>query len=135
MKIKKLVSVFMMGVMVASNTPVNAFADDVRSASEVMGEDVTTSGNSIAVSDNSVSIDFNVTGKWNNGFNGEITVNNLTEKVIENWQIELSFPQEITNIWNAQIVSYEDGVYNIKNAGGNNNVNISAGGSVTFGFS
>ena len=65
---------------------------------------------------------------------GEITINNLSDKVIENWQIEMEFPQEITNIWNAEIVSNENKVYNIKNAGGNNAVNIPIGVSVTFGF-
>lgn len=46
----------------------------------------------------------------------------------------MTFPHDIETLWNAKIESYEDGVYNIKNAGDNNNINIPVGGSITFGF-
>jgi cellulase/cellobiase CelA1 len=139
MKIKRFFSLFMVGTMLTTTVPITAFADntvniDNMVENNITVNDVTVSDSAISVLSKDISADFKVQCKWNNGFNGEITITNLTDKVIENWQIEMSFPHEIVNIWNAQIISYEDGIYNIKNAGGNNNVNISAHGSVTFGF-
>jgi len=134
-KIKKSLSMFMIGIMIFSNIPVSVMADDTNTCVDILSEDLTTSGSAISVSNNNIDVSFNITGQWNDGFNGEITINNLTDKVIENWQIQMEFQQEITNIWNAAIVSHNGMLYNIKNAGGNNNVNIPANGSVTFGFS
>lgn len=51
---------------------------------------------------------------------------------IENWQLSFHFPHEITNIWNAQILSRENDYYLIKNLGWN--INIEAGGEVSFGL-
>ena len=134
MKFKRTLSLFMMGVMLSSSLPYNVFAEDTITNSNNSLEDVTASGSSISVANSDIDVDFNITAQWSGGFNGEITVTNTGESKIENWQIEMTFPQEITNIWNARIDSVDNGVYNIKNAGGNNNVDIPVGGSVTFGF-
>lgn len=134
MKFKKILGIIMTGIMLSANIPINAFADEALAVDAVLSEDSVTSESAVTVSDNNIRLDFSVISQWNGGFNGEITINNLSDKVIENWQIEMEFPHEITNIWNAVVVSNENTVYNIKNAGGNNAVNIPIGGSVTFGF-
>lgn len=124
----------MAGLMLSSALPINVLADTSGIVNNLSAEDTATSEGAVSVSESKIDVDFDVTGQWEGGFNGEITITNLTDTMIENWQIEMEFPQEITNIWNAAIVSHEGMVYNIKNAGGNNSLNIPAGGSVTFGF-
>lgn len=76
MKIKKLVSLFMVGVMLISSIPANVFADTVGLANGTLGDDIIASGSAVAVSNENISVDFNVMSKWDNGFNGEIIVNN-----------------------------------------------------------
>ena len=135
MKFKRAFSLFMTGIMLSTVFPRNVFAEDIIHNSNSSVEDDTVSGSSISVTSNDIDVDFNLTGQWNGGFNGEIVITNTGDSKIENWQIEMTFPQEITNIWNAAIESHEGTVYNIRNAGGNNNVDIPIGESVTFGFS
>ena len=134
MKLKKALSLFMMGVMLSSSMPFNVFAEEVTTDGTIISEDVTASGSALTVLSDDIDVEFNVTGQWDGGFNGEIIITNVSDKLIENWQIEMQFPQEITNIWNASILSHDDDVYIIKNAGGNNNINIPVGESVSFGF-
>ena len=134
MKFKKILSLFMMGVMFSANISFNVYAEEVTNDTTIT-EDELVSGSALNVSDSDIDFEFNITGQWEGGFNGEIKITNLTNAVIENWQIQMEFPQEIINIWNAAIESHEGTVYNIRNAGNNNNVNIPVGESVTFGFS
>ena len=135
MKLKKGLSILMMEVILSSSLPVNVLADNLGDINNISAEDVTTSGSAISVLSNNIDVNFNITGQWDGGFNGEIIITNLTDKVIENWEIQMEFPHEIINIWNASIVSHEDLIYTIKNPGDNNNVNIPVNGSVAFGFS
>lgn len=134
MKFKRILSLFMMGVMFSANIPFNVFAEEVTNDTTIT-EDELVSGSALNISDSDIDFEFNITGQWEGGFNGEIKITNLTDAVIENWQIQMEFPQEITNIWNAAIDSHEGTVYNIRNAGNNNNENIPVGESITFGFS
>ncbi|MDE7269070.1 MAG: cellulose binding domain-containing protein [Acetatifactor sp.] len=75
---------------------------------------------------------FRVVSNWNTGFTGEITLTNTTDEVIHNWVVAFDLPYELRGIWNGEIVSYENGVYTIQNAG--YNWDIEPGESVTFGF-
>lgn len=77
-------------------------------------------------------VTFTLTGQWNGGYNATIKIENTGDTVIENWYLGFDFADEIANIWNAEIHSVESGKYIIKNAGWN--ADISAGGSVEFGF-
>lgn len=78
-------------------------------------------------------VNFKVTSQWNDGFNAEVTVTNISDTVIDNWAIGFDMPHKITNIWNGEIESEDDGYYVIKNAGHNQDIN--ANQSVSFGFS
>lgn len=69
---------------------------------------------------------------WNTGFNASITVANGTADAVHGWQIEIEMPYEISNIWNAEIVSHDADGYVIRNAAWNGDV--AANGSVNFGF-
>lgn len=71
--------------------------------------------------------------EWSYGYNGEITIGNTSESTLEGWQVEFDLADEITNIWNANIVSHEGQHYVIENAGYNDAITPGAG--VSFGFS
>ncbi|MBQ7265223.1 MAG: cellulose binding domain-containing protein [Firmicutes bacterium] len=135
MHFKKALSLFMSAVLLSSSMSLNVFAEDTAFKENTpVIEDSIESGGALVVKSSDIDVEFNITGQWNDGFTGEITIKNISDTLIEDWQVEMSFPHEIETIWNAKIESHEDGVYNIKNAGDNNNINIPVGGSVTFGF-
>ena len=77
-------------------------------------------------------VEFKVTNQWTGAFNGEFVLTNTSDKPLENWTLKFDFEHEISNMWNAQIVSYDDGNYVIKNMGWNQD--IEPGSSVTIGF-
>ncbi|MCH5249049.1 MAG: cellulose binding domain-containing protein [Lachnospiraceae bacterium] len=108
----------------------------------------TVSGNSIVVHEENVwdgitmdscyegenyKVTFTLSGYWQGGYNAGITIENTSNTVIENWFLKFSFQDSINNIWNAVIEENKDGVYIIKNADWNQD--IQAHGNVSFGFS
>lgn len=76
----------------------------------------------------SYSAEFTLYSDWGTGCNGAIILSNLTDKPIENWQLEFDYDREIVDIANAVIVSHEQGHYVIKNA--EYNADIAANSSV-----
>lgn len=68
---------------------------------------------------------------WTSGFNGSVTLTNAGSTV-SGWEVEIDMPYEISNIWNAEIVSHDADGYVIRNAAWNGTV--AANGSVSFGF-
>ena len=79
------------------------------------------------------TVTFKVTSQWSGAFNADVTVKNTSDKVIDNWAIGFAMPYEITKIWNGVVKTSENGMYEIKNAGSNQD--IAVGKSVSFGFS
>lgn len=59
---------------------------------------------------------------WGSGFGARFLVTNHDSKQIENWKIEFDFNREITEIWNAKIVSHSGNHYIIKNVEYNQNI-------------
>lgn len=82
--------------------------------------------------DDRITGSFKMTSQWNDGFNGEITLQNMTNEVIHNWRVEFDLPYEITNIWNGAIIAHDRDRYTVRNAKYNSAIN--PGESVTFGF-
>lgn len=74
------------------------------------------------------SAEFTLYSDWGTGCNGAIILSNLTDKPIENWQLEFDYDREIVDIANAVIVSREQNHYVIKNA--EYNADIAANSSV-----
>ncbi len=60
-------------------------------------------------------VDLAVTNDWYTGFNGEITVTNTSAEPIEAWTLLFDGNFTINNIWNAKLLSNEDGSYEIAN--------------------
>ena len=79
------------------------------------------------------SVDYKVISDWGSGANAEIAVTNKSDAHMAEWKLTFAYAGEITNIWNAKILSHENGVYVI--AGNDYNQNLNAGATVTAGFS
>ncbi len=75
---------------------------------------------------------FRVSSDWGSGFTAQITAKNSSQQTISNWQLEFDFAGQITDIWDASIVSHVGNHYVVQNAGWNNS--IAPGATVAFGF-
>ena len=78
------------------------------------------------------SITYKETSSWGNYVNADIVLKNDTDSDKSLWKIEMVYDGCIDNIWNADIISFEDGHYTI--AAKTYNSTIAAGQSVSFGF-
>ncbi len=79
-----------------------------------------------------VKIQHQITSHWDNHYNVDVTLENMTDERIDNWEICIPANYEIENIWNAKVTDYMDGGYTIHNAEWNQD--IAVGGSVSFGM-
>lgn len=78
-------------------------------------------------------VTFSLTGHWDGGYSGKIKVENTGDSSIQNWYLRFDFDNLISNIWNAEVQSQENGKCIVKNVGWNKD--IAVGGSIEFGFS
>ena len=76
--------------------------------------------------------EFNVANEWNSGFTGGFSIKHSGSSPLQNWTLEFDAPFQITNIWNAEIVSRTGSRYVIRPVGWTSTV--ASGGSVSFGF-
>jgi chitinase len=74
---------------------------------------------------------FSVVDSWNTGFNADIVVRN-SGAATSGWQIAVDMPYQISDIWNAQILSHDASGYVIGNAVWNGQ--IAQNGQIDFGF-
>lgn len=77
-------------------------------------------------------VDFNVTSDWHTGFQAEVTIENTSIEPIEAWTLFFDGNFTINNIWNAKLLSSEDGKYEVANQLWT--TPIKAGESASFGF-
>lgn len=78
------------------------------------------------------TVDFNVTSDWYTGFNGEITINNTSDEPIEAWTLTVDGNYDITNVWNAKLLSQNEHTYEFANQLWT--TPIKPGESAAFGF-
>ncbi|HBB33561.1 MAG TPA: hypothetical protein DC064_17615 [Cyanobacteria bacterium UBA9273] len=78
------------------------------------------------------AVNFAVVNDWQSGFTGSISIANNGTSNLNGWTLEFEAPFEITNIWNAQIVSRQGNRYTIRNLSWNST--IGAGQTLSFGF-
>ncbi len=76
---------------------------------------------------------FSLDSYWEGGYNASIVIENTSDSIIENWYLKYDFANVISNIWNAEIYSYDAGEYVIKNADWNQD--IAVGSQIQYGFS
>ena len=98
------------------------------------GNTVPTLVESMPVSPRSgtIGVDFSIVNDWGTGFQSEIVITNQGNHQIEGWTLEFEFANEITQIWNAEIVSHMDNTYVIRDAGWNGEV--APNSSISIGF-
>ena len=76
---------------------------------------------------------FPLYSSWDTGYNASIRIDNNTEKIIDDWKIEMLYDGSVSSVWNAVIVSGDNGKYVIKNNDWNQD--IYPGSYVEFGLS
>lgn len=77
-------------------------------------------------------VDFNVTSDWHTGFQAEVTIENTSTEPIEAWTLFFDGNFTINNIWNAKLLSSEDGKYEVANQLWTTPIKV--GESASFGF-
>ncbi|MCC0175472.1 cellulose binding domain-containing protein [Waterburya agarophytonicola K14] len=77
-------------------------------------------------------VNFTLVKNWDSGFEGKISITNNTGGNLDSWSLEFDFPNQINNIWDAEIEENADGSYVITHAAWNRE--IVAGETLTFGF-
>ena len=77
-------------------------------------------------------VNFKILNDWNNGFQGEIAIENDSNVAIEDWTLQFTVDFEIQQLWNAEIVSRDGNTYTVKYLTWNKDINV--GSSVSFGF-
>jgi endoglucanase len=73
-----------------------------------------------------------VVDDWGSGFTANVAVKNTGTTAVDTWTLQLKTPVDISNIWNAEIVSHSGDTYVLHNASWNRM--IAPGQEVTFGF-
>lgn len=78
------------------------------------------------------TISYVVQNQWEDGMQAEVIITNTSAETIHNWGISYLLTGTIQNIWNATVVSHEEGKVHIQN--NDYNGDIPAGQSVSFGY-
>lgn len=75
-----------------------------------------------------------VSSQWNSGFTADVTLTNVSDTVIEGWQISLEFLDggSLNNLWNGEITANTGDLVQVKNLSWNQR--IQPGQSVQLGF-
>ncbi|NEZ58644.1 glycoside hydrolase family 9 protein [Adonisia turfae] len=79
------------------------------------------------------SVEFLENDRWNSGFNGSITIGNPSDTPLDGWTLEFESNFEISNFWNAEIVSHKDSKYVVRALDWNKQV--TSNNSISIGFS
>ena len=75
---------------------------------------------------------FAIVNSWSGGFNGSVTLENDGPSNVTGWQVKIETSNQITDIWNAVIVSHDSSGYVVGNASYNGT--IAQDGEISFGF-
>ncbi|MCI0754186.1 cellulase family glycosylhydrolase [Teichococcus vastitatis] len=75
---------------------------------------------------------YSVANAWGGGFQGSVAVQNHGPVPVNGWSLRLDMPFEITQIWNAEIVSHDAAGYLIRNLAWNGT--LADEQSASFGF-
>ena len=104
----------------------------VKGEETVIPEDIELCSRRIEVK-SGYEINFTVADDWHTGFNGEISITNTSDEPIEAWTLSFDSNFDISNIWNAKLLTSEKRSYKAANQLWT--TPIKAGESASFGFS
>ncbi len=79
-----------------------------------------------------VAIEFKVVNEWEGGYQAEIVLTNTGTEYVENWQIDFNSDDDITNIWNTNVIKNEKGECSVSAM--EYNSNIAPGTNVSIGY-
>lgn len=79
-----------------------------------------------------IEVIFQTEGVWQGAYNATITIKNTGNEKIENWAIQFDLSNDITNIWNGNLIEKSNHTYVVKNQVWNQD--IEQGETVSFGF-
>jgi hypothetical protein len=85
-------------------------------------------------SNSSGSVFQTIRSNWGSGDTNDITVQNTGTSTMNGWTVEFDATFNITDVWNAQLVSHVGNHYKISNIPNFWNSSIKAGNQITFGF-
>lgn len=69
-----------------------------------------------------IEVGVEVISEWENQYEAEFTIKNISDTYIKNWFVEFTSNDEYIQIWNANIETHDDDAYIIKNADYNSNI-------------
>ncbi len=79
-----------------------------------------------------VELSYHINSSWDEHYNVNVTLTNITDEKIDDWEIKLPANFFIENIWNARVMSSEEESYTIHNADWNQDIPVD--GKVSFGM-
>ena len=137
---RKIIAYLLSMALMLTSLPTQLFAqvtNDLPIPMTALVDTQTTTPGAIQINPNKYigdgyEVEFKVTNQWPGAFNGEFVLTNTSDKPLENWTLKFDFEHEITNMWNAQIVTHEANSYIIKNQ--EYNQDVAPGSSVNIGF-
>ena len=125
-KLKRLLAILMAMVICMTSVDMSVYASEANWSAQpqsVVSSGETTQNDWDGVTTEKTyeltncQVTFSLTSYWEGGYNANVKILNTSEQAIENWYLCCDLDNEISNIWNAEINSHENGVYVIKNAG------------------
>ena len=119
---RRLLSFVLIAAMMLTLIPESVYAAGTQGSNS--GEVTYTSGD--------CDITYKETAAWGNYVNADVTIKNNGSNTIDPWKLELQYGGTISNIWNADVETAEQGKSII--AAKSYNAKLEAGKSVSFGF-
>jgi len=135
--LRKAIAFMITLVMCLSMTNVSAYAEETAVAQESRTASVQGTWDGFTTENKYIGenycVTFSLASYWEGGYNANVKIDNTGNSSIENWYLSFVLENNFSSIWNAEVVSNENGQYVVKNA--NWNADIPAGGCVEFGIS
>lgn len=91
-------------------------------AEETVMEEVSEPEQDVVFAAEGYTVHQYITGIWEGGYNATLEIQNTGDKEIRNWYLVFDNQFEFENISNAVVISNEEGVCTLKNAGWNANI-------------
>lgn len=88
--------------------------------------------NTMDADNSDIQLSYHVTDQWDDHYSVEVTLKNIIDEKIDDWEICIPANYEIERIWNAKINEHVNELYKIQNTG--EDQDILENGSVTFGM-
>ncbi len=84
------------------------------------------------VQEGNLEIQFTVVNEWENGYQSEIILKNLSEEVFCDWKLSFRTSDKITNIWNCNILENDNNICSVNALSYNNEIKPNE--SVSIGY-